>query len=215
MSEVKKIYPALVAIADGLRQQGIAKSASSGNGKGQFMFKYRGIDSVYAALSPLLVANSVIIRPVTIAREQDSMSGSMRLVRIRVQYEAVCAIDGSSVTFEGIGEGCDSSDKAAGKALSYAYKTAMFQLFCIPVEGQEDSDAIVHSIEQPFVDETKLRKVEMMESEIVNCFSSEVLKHIADDIAKLKLAEDDPHRIRLLKKYTAQKKLIKDQANQI
>ena len=215
MSEVKKIYPALVAIADGLRQQGIAKNASSGNGKGQFMFKYRGIDSVYAALSPLLVANSVIIRPVTIAREQDSISGSMRLVRIRVQYEAVCAIDGSSVTFEGIGEGCDSSDKAAGKALSYAYKTAMFQLFCIPVEGQEDSDAIVHTIEQPFVDETKLRKIERLESEIVNCFSSDDLKGIASDIAKLGLASNDPARIRLLTKYKAQQELIKEQVNQI
>ena len=215
MSEVKKIYPALVAIADGLRQQGIAKSASSGNGKGQFMFKYRGIDSVYAALSPLLVANSVIIRPVTIAREQDSMSGSMRLVRIRVQYEAVCAIDGSSVTFEGIGEGCDSSDKAAGKALSYAYKTAMFQLFCIPVEGQEDSDAIVHSIEQPFVDETKLRKIEALEGEIANCFTKEGLSLIVKGITELGLASDDKHLARLRKLYGAQKKLIEEQVNQI
>ena len=215
MSEVKKIYGALVKVADSLRQQGIAKNAQSGNGKGQFMFKYRGIDAVYAALSQPLVENQIIIRPVTITREQDSMSGSMRLVRIKVTYEAVCAVDGSSVMFEGIGEGCDTSDKAAGKALSYAYKTAMFQLFCIPVEGQEDTDQVVHTIEQPFVEEPKLRKIEQLEGEIVNCFSIEELNDIANDISKLKLAENDKHRIRLLSKYKAQKALIAEQVNQI
>lgn len=215
MSEVKKIYGALVKVADSLRQQGIAKNAQSGNGKGQFMFKYRGIDAVYAALSQPLVENQIIIRPVSITREQDSMSGSMRLVRIKVTYEAVCAVDGSSVMFEGIGEGCDTSDKAAGKALSYAYKTAMFQLFCIPVEGQEDTDSVVHEVNQPFVEEPKLRNIERLESEIVNCFSSDDLKSIGDDISKLGLAKNDPNRIRLLDKYKAQQALIKEQVNQI
>lgn len=215
MSEVKKIYEALVAIADGLRKEGISKSSSSGNDKGKFTFKYRGIDAVYGALSPLLADNKVIIRPVTITREQDSVSGSMRLVRIRVQYEAICALDGSSITFEGIGEGCDSSDKAAGKALSYAYKTAMFQLFCIPVEGQDDSDSIVHTIEKPFVDEAIIRKAESYEAEIANCFSMEELRSIGNDIKKLVLPDDLPIKARLTHAYKAQKALIEDQVNQI
>lgn len=215
MSEVKKIYEALVAIADGLRKEGISKSSSSGNDKGKFTFKYRGIDAVYGALSPLLAENKVIIRPVTITREQDSMSGSMRLVRIRVQYEAICALDGSSITFEGIGEGCDSSDKAAGKALSYAYKTAMFQLFCIPVEGQDDSDSIVHTIEKPFVSEAIIRKAESYEAEIANCFSMEELRSIGKDIKKLVLPDDLPIKTRLTNAYKAQKALIEDQVNQI
>lgn len=215
MSEVKKIYAALVKVADGLRQQGISKSSSSGNDKGKFTFKYRGIDAVYGALSPLLAENQLIIRPASIVREQDSQSGSMRLVRIKVTYEAICAVDGSSITFEGIGEGCDSSDKAAGKALSYAYKTAMFQLFCIPVEGQDDSDSIVHTIEQPFVLESNVKKINRLESEIVNCYSKESLKSIGEDIAKLGLAKSDPLRIRLHNAYMAQMKLIDEQVNQI
>ena len=212
MSEVKKIYRALVSIADGLRQQGIAKGKKCAGGGN---FAYRGIDDVYAAVSPLLAANSVIIRPVTIERLEDVQAGKMRLVRINVQYEAISAEDGSSVTFAGIGEGCDTSDKAAGKALSYAYKTAIFQLFAVPVVGQDDPDQVVHQIEQPFVDESKLRKIEQLESEIVNCFSTDDLKSIANDISKLKLAKNDPNRIRLLNAYNAQQELIKEQVNQI
>ena len=212
MSEVKKIYRALVNVADGLRQQGIAKGKKCAGGGN---FAYRGIDDVYAAVSPVLAANSVIIRPVTIERLEDVQAGKMRLVRINVQYEAISAEDGSSVTFAGIGEGCDTSDKAAGKALSYAYKTAIFQLFAVPVAGQEDPDQVVHQIEQPFVDESKLRKIEQLESEIVNCFSTDDLKSIANDISKLKLAKNDPNRIRLLNAYNAQQELIKEQVNQI
>ena len=212
MSEVKKIYRALVSVADGLRQQGIAKGKKCAGGGN---FAYRGIDDVYAAVSPLLAANSVIVRPVTIERLEDVQAGKMRLVRINVQYEAISAEDGSSVTFAGIGEGCDTSDKAAGKALSYAYKTAIFQLFAVPVAGQEDPDQVVHQIEQPFVDESKLRKIEQLESEIVNCFSTDDLKSIANDISKLKLAKNDPNRIRLLNVYNAQQELIKEQVNKI
>lgn len=212
MSEVKKIYRALVNIADGLRKEGIAKGKKcSGGGN----FAYRGIDDVYAAVSPLLASNSVIIRPVTIERLEDAQAGKMRLVRINVQYEAISAEDGSSVTFAGIGEGCDTSDKAAGKALSYAYKTALFQLFAIPVTGQEDPDQVVHQVEQPFVNEGTLRKADALEAEIANCFTQENLDLIAKSIAKLGLAEKDPILGRLRQKWRAQKQLIAEQVNNI
>ena len=212
MSEVKKIYRALVNIADGLRKEGIAKGKKCAGGGN---FAYRGIDDVYAAVSPLLAANSVIIRPVTIERLEDVQAGKMRLVRINVQYEAISAEDGSSVSFAGIGEGCDTSDKAAGKALSYAYKTAIFQLFAVPVAGQDDPDQIVHNVEQPFVSESKLKKIEALEGEIANCFTKEGLSLIVKGITELGLASDDKHLARLRKLYGAQKKLIEEQVNQI
>ena len=212
MSEVKKIYRALVNVADGLRKEGIAKGKKCAGGGN---FAYRGIDDVYAAVSPLLAANSVIIRPVTIERLEDVQAGKMRLVRINVQYEAISAEDGSSVSFAGIGEGCDTSDKAAGKALSYAYKTAIFQLFAVPVAGQDDPDQIVHNVEQPFVSESKLKKIEALEGEIANCFTKEGLSLIVKGITELGLASDDKHLARLRKLYGAQKKLIEEQVNQI
>ena len=212
MSEVKKVHAAIVAVADGLRKQGIGKDKKCTGGA---QFRYRGIDDVYAALAPLLVANNLHIRPVSIVKEDDTMAGKMRLVRIYVTYEVTSAEDGSSITCVTLGEGCDTSDKASGKAMSYAYKALMFQLFCIPVEGQEDSDSIVHTIEQPFVPESKLRKIEQLESEIVNCFSNEDLRSIGGDIAKLGLDEKDPVLGRLRQKWSAQKQLIEKQVKQI
>jgi hypothetical protein len=212
MSEVKKIYAALVKVADGLRKEGIAKSKKCTGGA---QFRYRGIDDVYSAVSPLLVANNVIIRTASIERMEDTMAGKMRLVRIRVTYEAISAEDGSSMTFEGIGEGCDTSDKAAGKALSYAYKTALFTLFAIPVEGQEDSDAIVHKIDEPFIPEATMRKANALEAEIVNCFSMDDLQAMVKDIMALGLPSDNDTLKRLRKVWSAQKKTIEEQVNNI
>jgi hypothetical protein len=212
MSEVKKIYRALVNIADGLRKEGIAKGKKcSGGGN----FAYRGIDDVYAAVSPLLASNSVIIRPVTIERLEDVQAGKMRLVRINVQYEAISAEDGSSVTFAGIGEGCDTSDKAAGKALSYAYKTALFQLFAIPVSGQDDPDSVVHKIDESFIPEATMRKANQLEAEIVNCFSKDDLQAMVKDIMALGLPADNETLKRLRKVWSAQKKTIEEQVNNI
>lgn len=212
MNEVKKIYAALVKVADGLRQVGIAKSKQTTGGGN---FKYRGIDQVYSAVSPLLASNNVIIRPAKIIREEDVQAGKMRLVRLAVTYEAICAEDGSTMEFMGIGEGCDTSDKAAGKALSYAYKTALFQLFSIPVEGQEDTDAVVHTIDQPFISEATMRKANELEAEIVNCFSKDDLQAMVKDIMALGLPSDNPTLIRLRKVWSAQKKTIEEQINQI
>lgn len=213
MSEqTPKIFEALVNIANGLREVGISKSKQTTGGGN---FKYRGIDQVYAAISPLLVENKVVIIPSRIYREEDVQAGKMRLVRITVDYQAICAEDGSSVTFQGIGEGCDTSDKAAGKALSYAYKTAMFQLFAIPVEGQEDSDSVVHQIEQPFVSQSILNRANAIEAEMVNCFSLEELNRIASEIAPLGLPEGHETLKHLREVYKSQKKVIAEQVNQI
>ena len=40
----------------------------------------------------------------------------------------------------------DSGDKATNKAMSAAYKYAMFQTFCIPVEGTPDADGDSHEV---------------------------------------------------------------------
>lgn len=137
MNELK-VYQAISAITDALRKKGISKTSSASGGK--FAYKYRGIDAVYAALSPLLPEHKIIIAPVRIEKEDDSFAGSMRLVRIKVTYQITSTEDGSHFCVETLGEGADTGDKAAGKAMSYAYKSLMFQLFCIPVDGIDDSD---------------------------------------------------------------------------
>lgn len=106
---------------------------------------YRGIDDVYNAVHELLAKHGVLTVPhVVEERETERVSCkgtamTQRLVRMAYHWTAE---DGSEVVSESLGEGLDTSDKAAGKAQSYAHKTAILQMFCVPTEdAQPDADA--------------------------------------------------------------------------
>lgn len=134
---VPAIHAAVVSIADELRQVGIGKKKGSSDG---IKYAFRSIDDVYAALSPLLAKYKLYIRPKAMQVLSSEVCGKQRLSRILVTYVVTSSEDGSSIEAQAVGEGADSTDKAAGKAMSYAYKSLMFQLFCIPVVGQHDPD---------------------------------------------------------------------------
>jgi hypothetical protein len=60
--------------------------------------------------------------------------------------------DGSSVVVGPFfGEAMDSGDKATNKAMAVAFKYAMFQTFCVPLEGVTggDADLATHEV-QPY-----------------------------------------------------------------
>lgn len=152
---VPAVHAAIIQVADALRERGVKKENSvSGGGN----YKYRGIDDVYQALSPLLVKAQLYIAPVRIEKEPESLVGTkMRLIRLHITYRVTCVSDGSFVEVVTIGDGLDTGDKASGKAMSYAYKSLMFQLFCIPVEGQPDTDTDASPAEpQVFLSEATL-----------------------------------------------------------
>lgn len=146
------VHAAIVKVADALRKEGISKNRQCQIGKSGG-FAFRSIEDVYAALSPLLCENNLYIRPKAMEVLPSSVGGSQRLVRVLVTYCITCATDGSSIEAQAVGEGADSSDKAAGKAMSYAYKSLAFQLFCIPVVGQPDSDSEQVEPEVPYIAE--------------------------------------------------------------
>jgi hypothetical protein len=109
----------------------------------QQRYKFRGIDDAMNALHGPLSTNGVFyaaaVRDVR-QREYATKSGTAMLhVMLTVAYTFYAA-DGSSVTFEAVGEASDSGDKAAGKAQAYALKVALLQLFCIPTEEQKDTE---------------------------------------------------------------------------
>lgn len=82
-------------------------------------------------------------------KEPEAVSGKMRLIRLQITYRVTCSIDGSYIEVVTLGDGMDTGDKASGKAMSYAYKSLMFQLFCIPVVGQPDTDKDASPEEPP------------------------------------------------------------------
>jgi hypothetical protein len=106
-------------------------------------YAFRGIDDVLAALHPLFAKHGVYCTPIVedVQRsEYQTKSGTAMfstLVRVRHRFHAQ---DGSYVDCVTVGEGSDSGDKSANKAMAGAYKYALFYTFSIPTEEAKDSE---------------------------------------------------------------------------
>ena len=144
-----KVYEKIANITADLSKIGISKD-SKNQSQG---YKFRGIDQVYGALSPLLAKHGLCILPRVTARDvverQNRQGGALFYVTLSVEFDFVAAEDGSKHTVVTIGEAMDSGDKASNKAMSAAYKYAAFQAFCIPTEGDNDADGTTHEVAAP------------------------------------------------------------------
>jgi hypothetical protein len=142
-----KVYQAINAIQSDLAKIGISKDRVNSQGSG---YKFRGIDDVYNAISPLLAKHGLCILPRMLTREcTDRMSakgGNLFYVVVEAEFDFVSAEDGSKHTVKTFGEAMDSGDKATNKAMSAAYKYAAFQAFAIPTEGDNDADAHTYDV---------------------------------------------------------------------
>jgi len=107
-------------------------------------YKFRGIDDVYNALQPLLAKHKVFTVPRIIDRkrvEVTSQKGTAGLHHfVKFQY-FFYAEDGSYICADADGEALDYGDKGHGKAASYAHKYALLQVFAIPTDDLDDTDA--------------------------------------------------------------------------
>jgi hypothetical protein len=141
------VYQAIAEVQGELAKTGIAKNRKNTQGSG---YMFRGIDDVYAALSPLLSAHKLVVIPRVISREvtdrQSKNGGALFYVTVHAEFDFVSAIDGTTHTAATFGEAMDSGDKATNKAMSAAYKYAAFMTFAIPTEGDNDADATTHEV---------------------------------------------------------------------
>lgn len=142
-----KVYKSINAIQLALSKSGIAKDRTNSQGA---TYKFRGIDDVYNAISPLLAEHGLCILPRMLTRicdERISAAGKpLFYVTVEAEFDFVAAEDGSKHTVKTFGEAMDSGDKATNKAMSAAYKYAAFQAFAIPTEGDNDADAHTHQV---------------------------------------------------------------------
>lgn len=156
MTETPKasVYAKIAAVQGELAKTGISKD---GNNSAQG-YKFRGIDQVYGALSPLLARHGLCVLPriieremherVTIKEYQGNRKESVLFyVTVTAEFDFVSADDGSTHTVRTYGEAMDSGDKATNKAMSAAYKYAALMTFAIPTEGDNDADASSHEVE--------------------------------------------------------------------
>jgi hypothetical protein len=140
------VYAAIAACTKALSRTGIEKSRQNT----QQGFAFRGIDDVYNALSGVLAQHQLCIIPRVVRREvterQTQRGGVLFYVVVEVEFDLVCAVDGSTHMARFCGEAMDSGDKATNKAMSAAYKYMALQLFCIPTEADNDADASHHDV---------------------------------------------------------------------
>ena len=142
----QNVYQLIAAVSADIARQGISKDRNNA-AQG---YKFRGIDDVYNALSPIMSAHGLVILPRIVNRtvsERANAKGSLLFyVTVEAEFDFVSSHDGSKHTVKTYGEAMDSGDKATNKAMSAAYKYAAFQTFCIPTEGDNDADAHTHVV---------------------------------------------------------------------
>ena len=148
MSEPKQVYKAIVAVQAALAKEGIAKDKTCTQGAS---YKFRGIDDVYNGLAPFLAEANLCILPRMIAREcverTSKSGGALFYTTVTAEFDFVSAEDSSLHTVGPMyGEAMDSGDKGTNKAMSAAYKYAAFQAFCIPTEGDNDTENQTHEV---------------------------------------------------------------------
>lgn len=135
-----EVYKSINAVQAAMAKEGIAK----GRKNQQQGYQFRGIDDCYAALAPHLAENKLCIVPRFVKRDcverQTKSGGTLFYVTVEGEFDFVSAVDGSKHTARMFGEAMDSGDKASNKAASAALKYVLLQTFCIPTEGDNDTE---------------------------------------------------------------------------
>lgn len=139
MSETKQIYKLLSQVSASVGAIGKDRVNE------QQRFQFRGVDDVMNALHPALTKHGVVLVPSyelePIEQRATKSGGAMFVTRVKGTF-TFYAPDGSSIVAGPfIGEGSDSGDKSANKAMAAAFKYAMTQTLTIPYIAQDDSDA--------------------------------------------------------------------------
>lgn len=144
MTETKAplVYSAIASVMADLARTGIGKDSTNEHDR----YRYRSIDAVLNALSPVLARHGLVILPNVLNREvveRTSKAGGLLLHTVLlVRFAFVAAVDGSTHEIEVFGESSDRADKGLNKALVAAYKYAVTQVFCIAYAGTDDADAV-------------------------------------------------------------------------
>ena len=164
-TQTSRVYAAIAAVTAALSVEGISKDRSNQ----QQGYKFRGIDDVLNALSPILARHNLCMLPRVISREvverTTQKGNALFYVTVEVEYDLVSAEDASSHTIRTFGEAMDSADKATNKAMSAAYKYASIQAFAIPTEGDNDADATTHDV-APAAPKTLVKDQRVIDGEL-------------------------------------------------
>lgn len=144
----QNIHQTLNAVQAKLAKEGVAKDRRNEQQK----YAFRGIDEIFNALAPIMASEKLSILPSYSDRQVEARltasGGTIYNVSLVGQFRFI-AEDGSELIAQTFGEAMDSGDKATSKAMSAALKYAVLQTFCIPTEGDNDTDAVTPPATSP------------------------------------------------------------------
>lgn len=153
----------MVAVTRRIATEGIGKTRKNAH-QG---YNFRGVDEVMNAFAPLLADAGLYLRPAYSERsvvERQGKSGA--LIYVTVKGDFTFTDDAGEAVTVGpfYGEAMDSGDKATNKAMAAAFKYAMFQTFCVPLEGVTggDADSVTHEVQAQTVDEEQAATIRDM-----------------------------------------------------
>lgn len=103
-------------------------------------FAYRSQDAQLNAIHPLLAKHRLVFAPECLAHTYEPAAKGW-IATVLVRYHAIAA-DGSTCVLGPVpGVGHDTFDKAMPKAMTYAFKTFLGELFAIASEDDPDGDS--------------------------------------------------------------------------
>jgi hypothetical protein len=140
------VVQALSAVMD---QVQAVKKADKNTHQG---FMFRGIDAVVNAVGPALRKHGVVVVPsvesVDYEQVQTSTGKPSTACRVVVTYTFHHGTDSLPVSVAA--EAWDAGDKAAPKAMSVAFRTALLQALCLPTD-EPDPDSHSYERAEPVV----------------------------------------------------------------
>lgn len=117
-------------------------------------YAFRGIEDILNAAHGVFMKYGVVVMPhvVSVVREtHQSKNGNQLFFTLLTVDYTFTASDGSARVATTVGEGMDSGDKSANKAMTAAFKNALIQVLMIPFaadEPEEDSHETVAAEKQ-------------------------------------------------------------------
>lgn len=143
-----RIHGQLAMVTQRIARDGIGKTRKNA----QQGYNFRGVDEVMNAFAPILAEHGLYIRPRFTERqmiERQTKSGGA-IFNVTVAGSFAFVNDAGEAVEVGpiYGEAMDTADKATNKAMAVAFKYAMFQTFCVPLEGVTggDADGVTHEV---------------------------------------------------------------------
>lgn len=145
----KNVIEALLLVKRQIDALGVGKDKKTEAGP---KYAYRSVDDVINAVGPMLTKAGVITsisyhdvaaEDVSIVNQRGESRNARRIACLQRVKFSHSNDDGviTALDTEAIGEGLDSGDKAANKAMSIAYKYALGLSLPIPFVGRDDPDA--------------------------------------------------------------------------